>query len=294
MKKNIEFIKKIKKYLKDILKTMLFQAITLVILIWAVSFAVSRPDWIPAWESVWWKFINFFINIKWDCSSWQAVYWFNDDLSKKCVDFKMPIWLCWIDLYELAWVCTSVWIWNYSPDNNNTKYACTNKPDSASRNYTYTSDWNGINSCSASYTPKCWIDYYESSNWVCSIVWIWYYSPNLNNIRSSCNNKPLNSSYISDWNWGNNCSFSCDSWYVLDWNSCKIITTTCSLIWFDRNIWGTRIYQDTTSLTNELCMWTCWNIGSNSWATDNSSYCFCWDSSSSYASYYNMYWWDCN
>ena len=90
MKKNVKFIKNLKKYIKDILKTMLFQSITLIILIWAVTFAVSRPSSIPSWELYWWKFINYFNNITWNCSSWQAIYWFNNDFSKKCTDFEMP------------------------------------------------------------------------------------------------------------------------------------------------------------------------------------------------------------
>jgi len=65
--------------------------------------------------------------------------------------------MCWLDLYETSdWVCSAVWTWYYSANLDNTRTACTNKPDNTSRDYTYTSDWNWTNSCTASYTPKCW------------------------------------------------------------------------------------------------------------------------------------------
>ena len=134
---------------------------------------------------------------------------------------------CWIDLYETVnWTCIAVWVWYYSPANNNTKYSCTNYPDTTSRNYTYTSDGNWTNSCNATYTVKCWIDLYES--WTnCIAVWIWYYSPNLNNTRYSCTNKITNSTYTTDWNWINNCSYSCSLWFHDESWQCVSNTMSC-------------------------------------------------------------------
>jgi len=121
---------------------------------------------------------------------------------------------CITDYYRSSTsVCTRVWTWYYSSSSSIYRYSCTNYPDTASRNYTYTTDWNWSNSCSASYTAKCWTDTYESSNWVCSRVWVWYYSPSYNNSKYSCTNKPLRSYYSSDGNWSNSCNYTCSSWY---------------------------------------------------------------------------------
>ena len=211
MKKNIKFIKKIKNYLKDILKTMLFQAITLIILIWAISFAVSRPSSIPAWESIWWKFIQYFNNLKaWTCPSWQAISWFKDDLSRKCVTFEIPL-LCWVDLYESTWVCTSVWIWNYSPDNNNTKYACTNKPVNHSQ---YISDWNWINNCWYScidwYT---WINCDIAPNPYSSCTTAWQIKI-ATTIYSWCNSNDI---IVCSWNWVWYTISACNIWSSISW-----------------------------------------------------------------------------
>lgn len=189
-----------KNIVKTILKTMIVQFLTICILIWAVSFAVSWPSWIPDWESAWWKFINFINSLSWSCPNWEAITWFDSNLNKKCSPFEMPL--------------------------------------------------------------LCWIDQYESTPWVCSFVSIWEYSPDLDNSKYLCTNKPANSSYTSDGNGINDCSFSCDSWYILDWSSCiesvdwndqvnyftiwDIITYNSSAVWIIENNnveeWGNNVF----------------------------------------------------
>jgi len=139
---------------------------------------------------------------------------------------------CWIDLYESSnGTCSAVWNWYYWTNNNNTKYSCSNHPDNTSRNYTYTSDGNWTNSCSATYTQKCWIDLYEPSSWTCSAVWTWYYSTNYNNVKYSCTNKPSNSSYTSDGNWSNSCNWSCNTGFNQSWSYCTSSSSWWSTGW---------------------------------------------------------------
>lgn len=149
--------------------------------------------------------------------------------SQSCTAWSTSRWSCNLiscitDFYDNGWADDCVWvgIGYYSPNWATTRTACTNLPDNASRDYTYTSVWWWINNCSATYTDKCWIDLYETSNWTCSVVWIWYYSPANNNSRTACTNKPTIATYTSDGNGTNNCSRSCPSWYHPDWNSCAI------------------------------------------------------------------------
>ena len=115
-------------------------------------------------------------------------------------------WACNTDYYKSGNSCVAVGIGYYSPNLNNSRYSCTTKPS----NSAYTSDGNGRNNCSWA----CNTDYYKSGN-SCAAVGTGYYSPNLNNSRSSCTTKPSNSAYTSDGNGSNNCSWACDSEYPL-------------------------------------------------------------------------------
>lgn len=65
---------------------------------------------------------------------------------------------------------------------------------------------------------SCWIDYYDDWSGSCVAVWNWYYSLNDSSSRVSCTNKPLNSTYTSDGNWIDNCSWSCNYWF--SWTTC--------------------------------------------------------------------------
>lgn len=124
--------------------------------------------------------------------------------------------LCWVDLWRsnpTLLPCYDVWNWNFSPNDDNSKTACTNHPDTLSRDYTYTSKWGWSNNCNATYTDLCWLDKYESSNWTCSLVWIWKYSWNNDNSERDCTNKPTNTSYnyyVYSWigGWSNNCPYN--------------------------------------------------------------------------------------
>jgi hypothetical protein len=73
-----------KNYIKKILKTMFLQFIILIILLWAVTFAVTFPSSTPILETVWWKFIQYFNNMTWDCPNWKSISWFDTNLTKIC------------------------------------------------------------------------------------------------------------------------------------------------------------------------------------------------------------------
>ena len=77
---------------------------------------------------------------------------------------------CWIDLY-LSWSpssCVFVWVWYYSPVDNDNIFTCTNKP---SDNYQYISSWVWTNNCSfACVSWFSWLNcsivsYYPSSSY---------------------------------------------------------------------------------------------------------------------------------
>ena len=74
----------------------------------------------------------------------------------------------------------------------------------------------------------CWVDMYVWSNHTCEAVWIWYYSTDWSYEKVACTNTiPINSTYTSSWNWGNNCSFTCDTWYT--WTNCENV----NIVWDD-------------------------------------------------------------
>ncbi|GAB5388538.1 MAG: hypothetical protein Alpg2KO_15060 [Alphaproteobacteria bacterium] len=120
-------------------------------------------------------------------------------------------WACQTDRYKSGSSCPAVGTGYYSPNNNNSRIACTNKPSYSN----YTSDGNGSNSCSWA----CTTDRYKSGS-SCLAVGTGYYSPNNNNTRYSCSNKPSNSGYTSDGNGSNSCSWSCNSGYTQSGSSC--------------------------------------------------------------------------
>lgn len=159
--------------------------------------------------------------------------------------------------------CTPVWAWYYSANNLITRSACTNDPDTASRDYSYTGNWWGIDNCSSTYSDLCWVDLYETSNGVCDPVGNSYYAANLSNARSSCSNGPSNSSYTSDGWWVNSCSWTCDSGYTDLWSTCEITSWntgswwTCSLTCW----WWTQ----TRSVTCQTAWWSTIADGFCSW-----------------------------
>lgn len=76
-----------KKYVKKIFEIVLVQIISFVLLVWAIVFAALMwPSNTPDWETVWWKFINFFENLKWDCPNGKVLWGINTDWTKICID----------------------------------------------------------------------------------------------------------------------------------------------------------------------------------------------------------------
>ena len=138
---------------------------------------------------------------------------------------------CWTDLYEsVNGTCSGVGIWRYSPNNNNSRLSCTGLwSDTASRNYYWTSDGNGSNSCGQTYADLCGTDLYESVNGTCSAVGVWNYSTNPHNTRFNCTGLPSNAYWTSDWNWSNSCNFDCNAGWSKSGGSC--IDTTNPTAW---------------------------------------------------------------
>jgi len=165
--------------------------------------------------------------------------------------------------------CSPVWIWYFSNATETTRTACINNPDTSSRNYTYTSDWNGTNSCAATYTDLCWIDLYETVNWICTTVWIWYYSANLNNIINTCT-KPDNSIFTSDWDWSDDCSISCTWWY--SWVNCEVPNPYANCTWPNTP----SVWTITTTTTYGLCNTTDILVCSWNWTWYTIAACNVW------------------
>lgn len=270
---------------------------TLTCLEWTHS-----EDWITCIDNEWtceienWIWRNLWNWTEWDCS-----------VNTCDSNFYNP----WNN------TCIEVWIWFYS-NNNWTREECTNYPDTLSRDYTYTSNWNWTNNCSATYQPLCWIDLYESWDWNCIDVWTGYYSPINNNSIISCTNKPSNSTYTWDWNWTNNCSFTCNPWYSLvswvcqlpmlywnnhteeqcwviwwsvqvitGWKLCRISSssTTCPSWW---SHYSSRTITSSKTCTRSRMNDTSCTTWSHSWSNkdlETCSYIYHWRSTTCYGNY---------
>lgn len=98
---------------------------------------------------------------------------------------------------------------------------------------------------------SCDVDSYKINNTQCNIVTSWQYAAAWANIASNCTNKPANSVYSWRWLWINNCSWWCNSWYVLSWNSCLIscssisVWQSCYPSWWG---WTSYVKYDATSV----------------------------------------------
>ncbi len=121
--------------------------------------------------------------------------------------------ICGIDLYRPSSSCVAVGTGYYSPNRDNFRYACTNKP----ANSTYTGSGGGTNNC----PWACNTDYYKNGT-VCSPVGTGNYSPNLNNNLYACTNKPANSFYTGSGGGTNNCPWSCNSDYYWNGSICDL------------------------------------------------------------------------
>lgn len=161
-----------KKFIKLIAKNLAAQTIAFLLLVWFITFAaITWPSQTPAWETSWWKFQSYFNNLKWNCPSWQAVVWINNDFTKKCGDIiqiptPTPInWVCntstrgWCSSWSVYWInnTTSCWTtatwtckWsNWWTDSSQCSYynwACTPTTPTCPTNYSYISV-NGVSGC---------------------------------------------------------------------------------------------------------------------------------------------------
>ncbi len=182
-------------------------------------------------EEVWNGYYSPMSNItRYVCSTWPSYSTYTASWN----GIDNCAWGCNLDYYKAGEFCTTVWNGFYSPHQNNNRISCTTYSDTTSRDYTYTSDGNGTDSCTANYTPKCGIDLYESISGTCSAVGLGHYSEDLNNSDLVCTNKPANSDYTTDGNGIDNCSWNCSTWYTNISGSCK-----ATLVWNDIS-WRTR------------------------------------------------------
>jgi len=205
----------------------------------------------------WW----YIKDVLWTWKSWTNTWEYSNsnwniynNISNACSYINIPNsnWETCNRFYYLTWnessyKCEVVKNWEYS-NQENSKHNCTNKPN----NSYYT--WKSYkNNCSW----KCDIDYYKYGN-LCLSVWKWYYSPG-NDKKYSCSNKPSNSTYISSWNWKNNCNWNCNKWYDKSWTTCvssyvKHSSYKCSswhIYWYDSN----NSKNDKKENCNYWCEW---------------------------------------
>jgi len=189
---------------------------------WTAMWTYSTTPWVCKYtNNVWFHTENLWISFVSDTRSCIITNgWWEQTWNWSSWDWCI-VKTCDTDFYQTTNTCSAVWTWYYSANSSLTRTDCSNKPANTSTyTYSYTSDWNWTNSCSYSTTQNCWLDSYALwSN--CYAVWTWYYSPSWNNTRYSCSNKPVNSLYTSDWNWSNNCGFSCNNNYTYSWGTCQ-------------------------------------------------------------------------
>ena len=120
----------------------------------------------------------------------------------------------------------------YSPNNSTNQYKCNNKP-AHSYYHGEKSEFNSAEcpwECNTSYIkswttcvqPSCWIGKYR----------LW-------NNCVDCTIKPPNSNFTSEWSWGNNCQWTCNTWYNKSWNRCELNCTSTQreINWKCEEIW---------------------------------------------------------
>ncbi|MDD3793627.1 MAG: hypothetical protein PHI37_02360 [Candidatus Gracilibacteria bacterium] len=82
-------MKKIKNYVLDVFKTTFLIGVLLIGSIYIV-YAINWPSSVPGGEVVGGVYNKYFDNMKGDCPTNQAVYGFDQDLSKKCKNISVP------------------------------------------------------------------------------------------------------------------------------------------------------------------------------------------------------------
>lgn len=182
-------------------------------------------------------------------------------------------WLtCPIDQYSENWTtCTNVWIWYYSENWATTRTACTNKP----ANFTYTTSWNGTNSCEFTcdtsdwyYWDTCekrevyWDEDQEAidacNKWVQDAIWTsaWWYQ----NWIWVPANPANNGNFTTDWTW----TTLTDDFYkrttTYNWinYTCKwfaVMKYEAKIVW--NNVWTTT-YKASTMVAESRASWTPW------------------------------------
>lgn len=72
---------------KKLLKSIVFQALVLVMLVWAVTFAAtSWPENVPQGETNWWAFKEYFDKIfNNSCNDWYVMLWYKTDKTRNCI-----------------------------------------------------------------------------------------------------------------------------------------------------------------------------------------------------------------
>lgn len=75
-----------KKYLKELWKILLWYLIIILIgWIWFIVFAnINWPESQPTWESEWWVFQTYFMNMIRDCPGDTLLKGFNNNFTKNC------------------------------------------------------------------------------------------------------------------------------------------------------------------------------------------------------------------
>jgi len=161
--------------------------------------------------------------------------------------------LCWWESVKDVlgeWnLSQNVWKYNDWNDNfyNNPSNACWYQNITNSNGYT----------CNEKYYLT-WTE--EQDNLACVSVPIWSYSWQ-ENPKHNCTNWPSNSYYTSNSNM-NNCEWSCNNWYHIDWSICLSNSRDCDI----SNWTGTQNWSNWN-------WWTCNVVSCNDWYSQNWNIC---------------------
>lgn len=231
-----------KNYLKMIVKTTTIHIISIplsiLILFWLVYAAVLWPGSAPSWESVWWKFMDYFNKIFYECPNWEVLQWYDLNKSPICTSgSKRNNNLNDIYNINLTW---KVWIWKNNPISK-----LDINWDVRANNYC-NSDWS---KCLEFDTVK-WDPLYINTIYRDSTPWRWYTNYNTRMINT-INGQPV-TQQTKDWwidacipyNWdfNNTVAYSNPSRFTYCWNFACFMET-----W----IWPTMItISDMCSVNN--------------------------------------------
>ena len=173
-------------------------------------------------------------NLIWSCDPWNCISRIE---SVNSHDYLIPTISHWTNTWGILSydVNENNWVYKYKLENVNCYY------------------WSFVNLTEglSPITQSCWIDYYKDWD-TCSQVWIWEYSTLWDINKHSCTLKPINSVFISRWNWEDNCNRSCNLWY--GWSNCDTLISVTITYSSSDSTWR-NLYDDAKNSLYATPMW---------------------------------------